>query len=95
MIEIPDLTLGQYSLALLLPILMGIIYKVFPAIPDRFKAWITMGFALCLAILSLYYDPPEVVTAKMWIDTIIAGILIGAQAVGLYEGARAVYKPRE
>lgn len=85
---IPDISIGQFSVVALLPIIMGLFYKFIPIINDRFKALTTIAVAVILSIISMFYSPPEAITFKVWVDTILAGIFIGASAVGLYEGQK-------
>jgi hypothetical protein len=39
--------LGQYSLPVILTVVLGYIYKAFPSIPDRWKSLVTMGVVCC------------------------------------------------
>ena len=91
---IPDMSIGQYAVPVLLTVIMMLVYKFIPVIGDRYKAVLTMGVAVGLAIISMFYASPEAVTFQMWVNTIVGGIIIGAAAVGLYEGQRTVTKPR-
>ena len=90
------MTIGQYAVPFVLSIIMGLIFKFIPAITDRYKALLTVLFALVLAVVAMYFGLEEggMVTFRMWINSIIGGILIGASAIGVYEVQRTVTKPR-
>lgn len=89
---VPEMSIGQYSLPVILTLVMALIYNFFPAISDRYKAMLTIGVGVVLAVVSMFYSMPEVVTFRMWVNTIIGGIFVGATAVGLYEGQKTVRK---
>ena len=91
---VPEMTIGQYAVPFILTIIMGLIFKFIPVIQDRWKSLLTVVFAMVLAVISMYFTAPEVVTFQMWINTVIGGLLIGASAIGVYELQRSVTKPR-
>ncbi len=89
-----EVTFGQYSLPVLLTVLMGVIFKFIP-IADRWKALLTIFVGTGLGILALAYagKPWEV---KFIVDYLLFGFMAGASAVGLYEGVyRTTANPRE
>jgi len=93
---IPQLSIGGYAVPFLLTIIMGLIYRFVPVIADQYKALVTIVVALLLAFLAAVYEPPEAgYTAKLIIETFIGGLMIGCQAIGIYEGARSFYRPRK
>lgn len=91
---VPDMSIGQYSVPFLLTIILTLIYKFVPVIPDKFKAVIAGAVGIALAILAQFYSAPAEVTFQLWVNSIIGGFLIGMSAVGLYEVTRTVTKPR-
>lgn len=90
-----EMKLGGYGVSVILTVVMGLIYKFVPAIPDQFKALITIAIGLLLSIAAMFYAPPEVITFKTWIDYVVSGIFLGCGAIGVYEGARTLFKPRK
>jgi hypothetical protein len=91
---VPDMTIGQYSVPFLLTIILTLVYKFIPVIPDKFKALLAGVSAVALAVLSMFYSAPVEITFQVWVNTIIGGFLIGMSAVGLYEATRTVTRPR-
>ena len=91
---VPDMSIGQYSVPFLLTIILTLIYKFVPVIPDQFKAVFAGGTGIALAILAQFYSAPVEVTFQLWVNSIIGGFLIGMSAVGLYEATRTVTNPR-
>lgn len=89
-----EVTFGQYSLPVLLTVLMGVLFKFIP-LGDRWKALFTIAIGTGLGILGLAYagKPWEV---KFIVDYALFGFMSGASAVGLYEGVyRTAANPRE
>jgi len=91
---VPYMSIGQYSVPFLLTIILTLVYKFVPIIPDKFKALIAGASGVGLAILAMFYSAPVEITFQLWVNTIIGGFLIGMSAVGLYEATRTVVKPR-
>jgi hypothetical protein len=92
---VPDLTIAGYAVPVILTVIMGLIFKFVPTIADRWKSLLTVIAAIGLAVVSMFYNAPEVeLTLQAWVETILGGILIGAAAIGIYEIQRAVAKPR-
>jgi len=89
-----EISIGAYSLPVILSIILAIIYKVVPSIPDRFKALMAIGCGIVLGLLAMIYGT-DTYTAKVIINYAIAGLMAGAAAVGLYETQRIVKKPRK
>ncbi len=54
----------------------------------------TMGVGLLLGIGAMLYTELPV-TPKLVIDYLLVGLMIGASAIGLYEGQKSVTNPRE
>ena len=88
-----EATIGLYSVPVLLTVLLGIIYKLIPAVPDRWKSLIAIAAGLLVGNLAMIYNE-AMITAKIVIDYNLLGLMAGAAAIGLYEGKRAVTKPR-
>ena len=90
-----EVSIGTYSVPVLLTVLLGIIYKVIPAIPDKWKALVALCAGIVIGIMAMFYNEP-VVTAKVVIDYVLLGVMAGAASVGLYEGViRTTVNPRE
>ena len=89
-----EVTIGTYSLPVLLTVLLGIIYHVIPAIPDKNKSLIAIGAGILIGIVAMFYNEVAI-NAKLIIDYVLLGLMTGAAAIGLYEGQRAILKPRE
>ena len=87
-------TIGQYGLAPLLTVFLGLFYRlVGDKLEDRFKAVIAVGVGIGLGILGLAYKglPWSVVNV---VDYALYGFMVGASAVGIYEVTRAKINPR-
>lgn len=89
-----EIGIGHYSLPVILTVILGVIYKAVPTIPDRWKSLITIGVGLLLGIGAMFYTELPI-TPKLIIDYLLVGLMVGAAAIGLYEGKRAVTNPRE
>ncbi len=89
-----EISIGYYSLPVILTVILGVIYKTVPAIPDRWKSLMTMGVGLLLGVGAMLYTELPV-TPKLTIDYLLVGLMIGASAIGLYEGQKSVTNPRE
>ena len=89
-----DISIGYYSLPVILTVILGVIYKTVPAIPDRWKSLMTMGVGLLLGIGAMLYTELPI-NPKLIIDYLLVGLMIGASAIGLYEGKRTFINPRE
>ena len=89
-----EISIGQYTLPVILSVFLGIVFKVWASIPDRFKSLVALALGTVLGIIAMYYNREPPFTIKVWIDYILFGFMAGASAVGLYEAGRAVYNPR-
>jgi len=90
-----SIAIGAYSVPVLLSILLGIIYKLFATIPDKWKALIAICGGILIGLVAMLYNV-EAVTVKTVIDYVLLGLMAGASSVGLYEGVyRTVKNPRE
>jgi len=90
-----DVSIGTYSVPVLLTVLLGIIYKVIPTIPDKWKALVALCAGIAIGIMAMFYNEPAI-TAKIIIDYVLLGLMAGAASVGLYEGIYKTAKdPRE
>jgi len=78
-----EITIGQFTLPVLLTVVLGLIYSII-AIPNRFKPIIAVLCGMGLAMLGMVYAE-TVITAKIVIEYLLAGLMGGAAAVGLYE----------
>jgi hypothetical protein len=90
-----EITIGAYSVPVLLTVLLGIIYKVVSVIPDKWKALISISAGILIGIAAMFYNEP-VMTAKVIIDYILLGLMAGAASIGLYEGVwKTATDPRD
>ena len=88
-----DVNLGQYALAPLIGILLTIVYKMVPTVPDKWKAVIAMGVGAGLGFIAIGYQGLPWTFVNV-VDYFLYGALSGASAVGLYEGVRTKTNPR-
>lgn len=90
-----EIGIGQYSIPIILSVILGVIYKSFPEVPDRWKPLITIAVGLVLGMGAMFYTE-QPVTLKLIMDFLLLGLMGGAAAIGLYEAKRAVGKnPRK
>jgi len=78
------LELGKYSVPVILSILLSLLYNTFPNIPNKAKPWIAVAYGIGLGFAAMIYKGAE------WgfincVDFGLAGFMVGASAVGLYE----------
>jgi len=81
-----DISLAGYSLPVILTVILGIIYKIIPSVPDRFKALIAIIIGVGIGLIAMCYQG-RVLDFKTVIDGILSGLMTGAAAVGLYEAS--------
>jgi len=90
-----SIAIGAYTVPVLLSILLGIIYKLFGTIPDKWKALVAICAGILIGLVAMLYNV-EAITLKTVIDYVLFGLMAGASSVGLYEGVyRTVKNPRE
>ena len=89
-----EVTIGTYSIPVLLTVLLGIVYKAIPVIPDKWKSLIAIASGVLIGVMAMFYNEVAI-NAKVVIDYVLLGLMAGAAAIGLYEGERAVMNPRE
>lgn len=90
-----EVTLGQYSLPLLLTVILGISFKLIgEGLADRWKSIIALGLGLGLGLLAMVYNQEPPFAMKIVIDYALFGFMAGAAAVGLYEAQRSIRNPR-
>jgi len=78
------ITLGKYSLPVVLTVLLGLIFKNV-SISDSLKPFIAAGFGIVLGVAALFYNEPEVITFPLVVDFVLAGVIAGTSATGIYE----------
>jgi len=88
-----EVSFGQYAVPVILTVVLAIVYKLVPNVPDKFKAVIAVVVGIVLGILAIPYNSLPWSAVNI-IDHAIYGLMIGASAVGLYELQRTVTKPR-
>lgn len=89
-----EVGIGQFSLPVILTVVLGVIYKAWPSIPDRWKSLLTIGAGLVLGIGAMLYSELPV-TPKLVINYLLVGLMVGAAAIGLYESKRSIANPRK
>jgi hypothetical protein len=90
---VPETNIGQYSLPVILSVLLGLVYKIFNLVEDRWKSLVAIVLGIGLGYLSLLYSGAPL-TIPFIIQYGLFGLMSGAAAVGLYEAQRSVLKPR-
>jgi len=96
--EIPDVSdevaFGKYALPVILYVVLGLIYKILPSIPNRAKILIAVILGVTISLIAIQYSGKPWTTVNV-VDHILYGLFAGTAAGGLYEGVnRAVFKPR-
>ena len=89
-----EINLGQYTLPVILAVILGIIFKFAPNIKDSYKSLIAVFVGMAFGVVLIFYQG-EAITFQYIVDRILDGLMVGAAAVGLYEVQRSVVKPRE
>lgn len=89
-----EISIGYYTLPAILMVILGIIYKSVPTIPDRWKSVIAVGVGMLLGIGAMFYSEQPVVP-KLVIEYLLLGLMGGAASTGLYEGQKAITSPRK
>lgn len=87
-----EITFGKYALPVILMVILSLIYKVI-AINKGWKPIIAVCLGILLGILGIVYNGYDW-TAKIVIDHVLYGLMMGASAVGLYEIQAKVKRPR-
>ena len=90
-----EIVFGNYSIPIILTVILAIVYKYLPAFKDhdKYKASIAVGAGIILGILAIAYKGIPWTTVNI-VDHTLYGLMTGAAAVGLYELQRTVTKPR-
>jgi len=93
--EVEAISLGQYSLPVLLTIFLALFYKFVPIeFSDRYKSAFAVLIGILIAIGALLYNGLGFTVVNV-IDYGLAGLMAGASAVGIYELQRTVTNPRK
>jgi membrane associated rhomboid family serine protease len=79
------ISIGIYSLPLILTALLGLIYKIFPNIPDNYKTLIPIVTGILFGIGYMLVYETTSPTMQMVIEYIIGGFMGGAASIGLYK----------
>lgn len=92
-----EITIGTYTIPVILMVVLGVIYKIFTSIPDRWKALIAICVGIVIGIVAMFYNVAvAVIGIKIVINYVLLGLMAGAAAVGLYEGVwKTSASPRE
>ena len=80
-----EISFGQYSVPIIITVLLALIFKAIPAIKDELKPFIAIMIGIGLGVLGIYYAG-IVPTFPVVVDHILYGLMTGAAAVGLWEG---------
>jgi hypothetical protein len=90
-----EVSFGKYALPVILYAVLGLVYKILPAIPNRGKILISVIFGVGISLLAIEYAGKEWTIVNI-VDHTLYGLFAGTAAGGLYEGInRAAFKPRE
>jgi len=90
-----EIQIGQYSIPIILMVILGIIYNVSgETLSNRIKPIISVVIGMMLGMVALLrgglpFDIQHV------IDYVLYGFMSGAAAVGIYETKRAIWRPRK
>ena len=87
-----EVTFGQYSVPIILTVILAIIYK-FITFGDKYKALLAVCVGILLGLLAIPYKGVDWTIVNV-VDHALYGLMTGAAAVGLYELQRTVTKPR-
>jgi hypothetical protein len=79
-----EISIGEYSIPVVLAVVLMIIYRMVPEFPDRWKAVTSLLIGIALGLLSMVYTE-TLYTFQTVVNYILAGFFAGAAAVGLYE----------
>lgn len=90
-----EVQLGQYGIPVLITIFLMVVYNFAgDKIPKRARPLIAIGLGVFLSLLSIGYSSLDYTFVNI-IDYVLYGIMMGASASGLYEGQKALRKPKE
>lgn len=90
-----EIKYGGIAISVILAVLLAVIYKTTgERIPDRFRAGIAIVIGTGLGLLNIPYSSLAC-TFPCVVDNAIAGFMVGATSVGLYELQRTVTRPRK
>ena len=78
------ITLGKYSLPVVLTVILGLIFKNTP-ISDSLKPYIAACCGVVLGVLAMFYNEPISITFPLLVDYVLAGAIAGTSATGIYE----------
>ena len=78
------ITLGQYSLPVVLTVLLGLFFKNI-SIKDSLKPFIAVGCGIVLGMIALFYGQPDLISFPLIVDYVLAGAIAGTSATGIYE----------
>ncbi len=85
-----EVAIGQYSVPVVLAIVLGIIYNAMgDSLSNRPKPLIAIGVGITFGLVAMVYNqaPSEI---PVYINYALYGLMKGAEAVGIYEGQKAV-----
>ena len=78
------ITLGKYSLPVVLTILLGLVFKN-TTVKDSFKPFIAAGCGIVLGIIAMFYNESITISFPLVVDYLLAGAIAGTSATGIYE----------
>ncbi|MFA7000273.1 MAG: holin [Candidatus Paceibacterota bacterium] len=85
--------LGQYGITVILTVILSLFYRG-SSLDNRWKPLIAILIGMALGVVAMIYQGTPF-AARPLIDALLGGFMSGASMVGLYEGFRAVARPRE
>jgi len=87
-----EIAFGQYAIPVILTVVLGIIYKLF-VFSDKYKSLLAVSIGIALGLIAIPYNglPWTVINV---VDYMIAGLMMGASSVGLWELQKTVTSPR-
>lgn len=88
-----EISFGNVALPVILTIVLAIIYKTV-TVAHRLKPLIAIGAGIALGLVALQYAGLAWTFVNV-VNHVLAGLMAGAAAVGLYEGQKALINPRE
>lgn len=87
-----EVSLGKYSIPVIMMVILGLFYKI-PGIKNKHKPLLAIAIGIVLGIIAIPYTGKAFTFVNV-VDFVLYGLMTGASAVGLYESAKSLYRPR-